>query len=77
MAWCYPIKMVQDKVTEILYLQSRRLDMATATFLWPEQRCKIHCIFCYLRLPWGNSNVPLARATLPELKIALGCPVLS
>ena len=47
------------------YFQSRRLHLATETFLWPEQRCQILCIFCYFRLPWGNRKVALARATLP------------
>ena len=43
---------------------SRRLDLTTTKFLWPEQCCKNLCIFCYFRLTWGNRNVPLARATL-------------
>ena len=65
------LKVVQGNILGINYLfashkvQSRRLDLATGTFLWPEQGCKILCIFCYFRLPWGNRNVPLARATLP------------
>ena len=46
-------------------LQSRRLHLTTVTFLWPDQRCQILCIFCYFRLPWGNRKVALARATLP------------
>ena len=46
-------------------LQSRRLHLTTITFLWPEQRCQILCIFCYFRLPWDNRKVALARATLP------------
>ena len=37
--------------------QSRRLDLATTTFLWPEQRCKILCIFCYFRFSLGQSKV--------------------
>ena len=46
-------------------VQSRRLDLTTTTFLWPEQRCKILCIFCYSRFALGQSKVALARATLP------------
>ena len=49
----------------VFQLQSRRLHLATVTFLWPEQRCQILCIFGYFRLPWGNRKFPLARATLP------------
>ena len=33
--------------------QSRRLDLATVTFIWPEQRCQILCIFCYFRFALG------------------------
>ena len=37
----------------VVVFQSRRLDLTTATFLWPEQGCQILCIFWYFRLPWG------------------------
>ena len=37
----------------VMVFQSRRLHLTTVTFLWPEQRCQILCIFCYFRLAWG------------------------
>ena len=46
-----------------------KFKMATArkisnlTFLWTEQRCQILCLFCYFRLPWGNSESKVARNT--------------
>ena len=54
-----------SRKVKIKIMKGLHLTKQWITFLWSDERCQILCIFCYFRLPWGNRNDPLARATLP------------